>query len=299
MQKLKSKEDEKEKQTKVSEIEASAKLIIDAAAASELDSLRDKYKKIIEENNSLSQKVQKFQVELLDKEEQIGKLKETVNGQKGQITDLLAQVAEMESIKMQLQRMEEMSNAKSTEVDRLRTEAVNLNEDMSACRAKEAELLQFTQKLTDKNVTLQSDLATAEAKSSALDTEHSRLAGLKAELEANLTQTRLDLEAEVKRRTEETEMLAKKLAEKVRLAENLSQRTTDAENEVTVLKRKNAASLRELTKELQALRKQQKENPSDLSRASSNSSLQDQANMIDQSELNLLDFIQAKSIHLN
>ena len=42
-----------------------------------------------------------------------------------------------------------------------------------------------------------------------------------------------------------------KLAEKSKQVEHLSQQTLDAENEVQVLKRKHASSLRELTRELQ------------------------------------------------
>jgi len=61
----------------------------------------------------------------------------------------------MESLRMQLQRVEDRSEERSAEVERLRTEAVELLADMAACRTKEAELLEFTQKLTDKNVTLQ------------------------------------------------------------------------------------------------------------------------------------------------
>ena len=61
----------------------------------------------------------------------------------------------MESLRMQLQRVEERSEERSAEVERLRSEAVDLLADMAACRRKEAELLEFTQKLTDKNVTLQ------------------------------------------------------------------------------------------------------------------------------------------------
>ena len=41
------------------------------------------------------------------------------------------------------------------------------------------------------------------------------------------------------------------MAEKSKQAESLSQQTLDAKNEVQVLKRKHAASIRELTRELQ------------------------------------------------
>jgi hypothetical protein len=161
----------------------------------------------------------------------------------------------MESLRMQLQREEEKCAAKAAEVERMRTEAAEMGEDMAGCRRKEAELLEFTQKLTDKNVTLLSDLTTLEARSSALEVEHSRLAGQVGELETGASQTSVELSEERKKRIVETELLAKKLAEKSRVAEVQRQKALDAENEVAVLKRKNAATLRELTRELQSCKK--------------------------------------------
>ena len=46
---------------------------------------------------------------------------------------------------------------------------------MIACRKKEADLLEFTQKLTETNVTLQSECAFTEGRASALESEHTRL----------------------------------------------------------------------------------------------------------------------------
>ena len=70
----------------------------------------------------------------------------------------------MESLRMQLQREEEKCASRSTEIERLKQEAAEIGEDMAACRRKEAELLEFTQKLTDKNVSLQSNLTGLEAR---------------------------------------------------------------------------------------------------------------------------------------
>ncbi len=161
----------------------------------------------------------------------------------------------MESLRMRLQREEDRCGEMGAESDRLRGEAAELREDMSACRRKEAELLEFTQKLTDKNVTLQSDLTSSEARTSALEAEHARLAGRSAELEAQLSQTGVELEEEGKRRRSETELMARKLAEKAAQVESLTRQTLDAENEVRVLRRKNAAGLKELTRELQTCRR--------------------------------------------
>ena len=82
----------------------------------------------------------------------------------------------MESLRMQLQSLEDKCAAKSSEISRLRDETAEVGEDMAACRRKEAELLEFTQKLTDKNVGLQSAFTALEAKAAAIEGEHARLA---------------------------------------------------------------------------------------------------------------------------
>ena len=262
---------------KRSEQEQTAKLIIDAAAASELESLRDRHKKAVEENGSLSVKVQALETERLKTDAEISRLKETVSGQKKQISDLLAEVAEMESLRSRLQREEDHARASKEETESSRQEVKEAMEDMAACRRKEAELLEYTQKLTDKNVTLQSELTALEARASGLEAEHARLASTTGDLEASLSQTSAELSEEKKRRKNETEILAKKLAEKSKQVEALSTQTLDAENEVQVLKRKNAASLRELTRELQTCQKRLQEvtgpsNQDALSRSSRTSS---------------------------
>ena len=134
MNKIKSDDEEQKKRTKNTEIEQSAKLIIDATAAAELEALREKYKKIVEENNTLTQKIQTMECDRLENASQISKLKEIVASQKQEINELLAQVAEMESLRMQLQKSEEKCDTKEREVLELRAEAKELNEDMLACR---------------------------------------------------------------------------------------------------------------------------------------------------------------------
>lgn len=243
------------KKIREEENEASAKCIIDAAAASEMVTLRDKYTAAIDENNSLSMRVQTLERERLEGDEQVSKLKETVAAQNREVSDLLAQVAEMESLRMQLQSLEDKCVAKSSEISRLRDESTEIGEDMAACRRKESELLEFTQKLTDKNVGLQSAFTALEAKAAAVESEHARLAAKVGDLESGASQISVELSEERKRREEETALLARKLAEKTRVADLARQKAVDAENEVNVLKRKNAASLRELTRELKESKK--------------------------------------------
>lgn len=50
------------------------------------------------------------------------------------------------------------------EVERLRLSNLELQQEAETCRDREAELLNFTQLLTDKNVRLQSEFSATEAK---------------------------------------------------------------------------------------------------------------------------------------
>ena len=92
MSRIREDEEQKQRKTKESEIEQSAKLIIDQAAASELGTLRVKYNKVIEENNALSVRAQQLESERLEADAEKAKLKEAVEGQKQEISDLMAQV---------------------------------------------------------------------------------------------------------------------------------------------------------------------------------------------------------------
>lgn len=49
-------------------------------------------------------------------------------------------------------------------MERLRQTNLELQQDAAACREREAELLDFTQKLTEKNVRLQSEFSALEAR---------------------------------------------------------------------------------------------------------------------------------------
>ena len=250
MKKLKDEDEANHKRQQTAEKEQSVKLMIDAAAASELESLKEKYQQVLDENSKLSLKVGAFEKERSEQETLVSKLKDTVETQKRETVDLMAQVAEIESLKMRLSNEEEKLASSKADGDQLRADMLELSNDMDSCRRKEAELLEFTQKLTEKNVTLQSELAFIEGRASALEAEHTRLSNKASELEATNAQLKIELDIEVKSRKTETELLAKKLAESSKNLEAAKQKVIDGENEVSVLKRRNQAGIRELTREL-------------------------------------------------
>ena len=152
---------------------------------------------------------------------------------------------------------------------------------MECCRQREAHMLDFTQKLTDKNVRLQSEFTAIEAKAVQLEHEQGPLREGIAELKIKVKSLEESLAHEKKKRTEECEILARHLAEQTQLAQNLTQKLEDSQGEIAVLRRKQQISVKEMSRELQQCRKKletyETASPSNsldpASRAGSNTSL--------------------------
>ena len=246
---------QEEIKTKRMEKEAEVKLMIDSVAAEELETLRKKHKHLLEENNELSIKVQAGEKARLSYESTLSSLKETVNQQKAEIVDLYAKCAELESVKIQFDREAEKCTAKDAEVTRLRAESVEMQADMTACRSKEAELLDFTQKLTDKNVILQSEYSNMQVRANTLEEEHTRLVTSLAKAETRITELQTELSSSTGNLSEQVSSLTVELRVKTSEAQQAVEAAVDAKNEVEVMKRQHTARVRELTKELNATKK--------------------------------------------
>lgn len=172
---------------------------------------------------------------------------------------------------------QEQRDADSQQVSCLKQRNSELETDMEACRIREAEMLLFTQQLTDKNVRLQSEFSTLETKVQQLTCEQtlSKRDIKKYETQTNLLTEQLDKERTL--RQDENQVLARHLAEKTKLCEQLSQQLEDQKGENLVIKRKLELSVKEVTRELQQCRKRienyEKIENGTNSRSSSSSSL--------------------------
>lgn len=168
-----------------------------------------------------------------------------------------------------------------SEIERLRQSNEELEIDMDACRQREAQMLEFTQKLTDKNVRLQSEFSSLESKNQRLEKDQKPIREQVVELLEKVKCLEESLVEEQKKRTEDCEILAKHVAEQTQLAAKLKQQLEDSQGENAVLKRKHQLSLKEMTRELHQYRKRleafETSSPSNsldpLSRTGSNASL--------------------------
>ncbi|KAK9301697.1 hypothetical protein QLX08_006100 [Tetragonisca angustula] len=221
----------------------------------EVDTLKHRQQVLIEENNTLSLKIQDAEKCRLNYESNLSNLKIIVDQRQKEITELLSKVSELETLKIQLQHKNQYLTSTEVEIQHLRLANEELQADMSACRQKEAEMLDFTQKLTDKNVRLQSEFTAIEAKAKQLEQENGPLHQRINELIDKVKALEESLVVERKARIEECEALAKCLAEQTQVTQNLAQELEDSQGENAVLKRKQQLSMKEMTRELQQCRK--------------------------------------------
>lgn len=178
--------------------------------------------------------------------------------------------------------MEMVKHLKAVEMEQKRTIS-ELEADILACHSKEAELLAFSEKMTAKNAQLQSE---ATGNSSKLDVI--LLDKLKLEEQYLAVETaKKKLEQEMKEKISELENEIKSLTihleEKSKAVSELTCSLEESVDELQVLKRKNTAHIRDLTRQLQQARKQvekfesngveTKENASEGSKSSSTNSL--------------------------
>lgn len=243
----------------------------------ELDRLQNKHQSLIKENNDLSVKVQQLERGRLENEQKLSELRGCADKHRQDEANLNSLSASVDQLKLQLTHEQEQKEANSQQVTCLKQRNSELETDMEACRIREAEMLFFTQQLTDKNVRLQSEFSALETKVQQLTCEQTLLKRSGKEHETRSSMLAEQLEQEKALRVDESQVLARHLAEKTKLSEQLTQQLEDQRGENLVIKRKSEVSVKEVTKELQQCRKRleqyEKAEASTNSRSSSSSSL--------------------------
>ncbi|XP_030764850.1 coiled-coil domain-containing protein 186 [Sitophilus oryzae] len=243
---------------------------------SELERLHSKQKDTIEENNNLSLKVQHLERERLENEQKLSELRGYQDQQRQDAANLQTKTVQFEQLKLQLKHEQEQLEVSNEQMSLLKQRNQELESDMESCRIREAELLLFTQQLTDKNVRLQSEFTTVETKVQQLTCEQGILKRQIKEQETKISMLSATLAEERTKLTSENECLKRNLEETQKKIEAAIQEIGDQKGENLVLKRKFDLNLREVNKELHHCRKkleQYESNDSSSNTSSSSSTL--------------------------
>ncbi|XP_057328872.1 coiled-coil domain-containing protein 186 isoform X2 [Microplitis mediator] len=221
----------------------------------EIETLNHRQQVLIEENNVLTLRCNDFEAISNQLKKSYEELKVISEERLKAISDLTLKSEALESTRLELVGKNQELAAIENELERLRAANNELQNDMDCCVERENQMLEFTQKLTDKNVRLQSDSTMMESRLKELEREQGPLREQVKELKIKIKEMAEELKEEKKKRVDECEILARHLAEQTKMAEDLKQMLEDSKGENSVLKRKHQMTIKELTREVGQLKK--------------------------------------------
>lgn len=235
--------------------EKSDHLEVHHAKIKELEDLKRTFKEGMDELRTLRTKVKCLEDERLRTEDELSKYKEIINRQKTEIQNLLDRVKTVDRLQDQHQRDEQEISALKEEVDGFNSLIADLQKDIEGSRKRESELLIFTEKLTSKNAQLQSE-------NNSLQSQLDKLSYSERELQNQLEcvqQTKDDLATKLQKEEDqrklEVETLQAQLTSEQKELTALKTHVDELKDELATQKRKHAANLKDLTKQLQLARR--------------------------------------------
>ncbi|XP_019120313.2 coiled-coil domain-containing protein 186 isoform X1 [Larimichthys crocea] len=240
---------EKHKQEQTDQLE------VHRVKAKELEDLKRSYKEGMDELSTLRTKLKCLEDERPRWEDELSKYREIINRQKAEIGRQREKLDEITALQDQHQSDKQEITSLREEVDSLSGQMADLQRDVQGSREREAELLGFTEKLSSKNAQLQSE-------SNALQSQLDQLSGNFTELQARLEETNrlLDdksrqLKQEEVLRQQEVQGLQEERTVLQSEVAQLKTRVEELRDELVTQKRKQAANIKDLTKQLTQARK--------------------------------------------
>uniref|UniRef100_A0A8C9X025 Coiled-coil domain containing 186 n=1 Tax=Sander lucioperca TaxID=283035 RepID=A0A8C9X025_SANLU len=232
---------EKHKQEQTDQLE------VHRVKAKELDDLKRSYKEGMDELITLRTKLKCLEDERPRWEDELSKYREIINRQKAEIGRQREKLEEITALQDQHQRDKQEITALREEMDSLTNQMADLQRDVQGSREREAELLGFTEKLSSKNAQLQSE-------SNSLQSQLDQLNSSFTELQAKLEETNRLLDDKLKQeevlRQQEVQGLQEERAALQTEMAQLKTRVEELRDELVTQKRKQAANIKDLTKQL-------------------------------------------------
>lgn len=218
-----------------------------------------KYVKCIQKNEKLGQQISELEEEKVKLLANVKNLTERLESSDQQIKEFEHQQELIEALKAELIGKQKNIADIKTQFDRINEINRELVNDVESSKHKEGELLEYTERLTAKMVSLQSECNTL---GESLKVKEIQCDGYKADLE-RLQKTNDRLKAELDERVNREQFEGKELNAKLISKEEectlLKNKIEEVHNEIKIVQRKHVASLKELNKELLVLKRKNQE----------------------------------------
>jgi len=240
----------------------------------ELNLLKIKYKDLFEESAVLKSRVECLDDEKVKNEQIIHGYEEILNKQKQAVSELTEKLSALESIQAELEETATTANALQLKLGDAVREKDTAIVDSKRKEQREQELLEFTKRLSSKNSQLavqveelteklnkkNTDFDQAEQVITALREEVRHLTAVKQDAVLNSDKALKELNA--------------RLEEKEKMVRELMLQIEELNDEMRTLKRKNAASLKDLTRQLNQAKKKLETNDGVVTSSARNSAHQ-------------------------
>ncbi|XP_062859115.1 coiled-coil domain-containing protein 186 [Trichomycterus rosablanca] len=225
------------------------------AKIKELEDLKKSFKEGMDELTTLRTKVKCLEDERPRWEDELCKYREIINRQKSEIQKQQEKLEDIPRLEELNQRNEQDITSLKEEVESLNSQIADLQKDVQGGRVREAELLTFTEKLTSKNAQLQSERNGLQNQLDNVTTSSRELLNRLEETERALTDMTARLKREEQQRQDEVQALQTERSELQAKTEQLKTQVEELRDELVTQKRKQAANIKDLTKQLTQARK--------------------------------------------
>lgn len=186
---------------------------------------------------------------------QINDAQSLIDKQMLKIAELQSNQNDLEIIRTQLSLERESNRQLKVETSSLTQQIEEANAETDRWHASEIALLQLNKELTETVVKLKNECSMHTSKTTAVTLENELIKKDKSYYEEIISDLRKQLDEEVKKRTSDCQLMAKHISEKTKSVENLQRKLEELSGELEAKQKKHSQSIKELTREINQLRK--------------------------------------------
>lgn len=217
------------------------------------------YLNCVQSNNNLTAEVDHLKNEIEKYKIEISDLNIQLNNSNEQVKNSLKKLELIETLKNELINRQDVINDLKGKFDKINEINRDLLNDASSSKHKESELLEYTERLTAKLVSLQSEHNIINEKLKNLEEDCRKYSDEKNLVTIERDNLQNELNSLKTSKENEIKELNEKINDKNNELEYLKRKIEELENDINIMKRKHILNLKELNKEIQLLKKQPKQ----------------------------------------
>lgn len=219
----------------------------------------DVYLDCLRSNEKLKDRVANLEQKIIGKKLETDALNLQIENFKKYVLDYDKKSELIESLKNELINRQNVINDLKSKFDQINEINRDLLSDANSSKHKESELLEYTERMTAKMVSLQSDHNNLQKRFDQMEIDFDKLNEINERLKIDNDDLKTKLEHTQQSKEKDLNELHSQIEMKQAELKSDRLKIEDLENQIQIMKRKHILNLKELNKEIQTLRKQQQQ----------------------------------------